>query len=85
MRPKPSAAPKPLILIYAGNYAQARNYIDTRGDTRNNRYAVVEHLEHIMGLENFTFVRVGTWREREDSHDVMDCVRTRRGITMQDA
>lgn len=72
-----------MMLIFAGNYAQAQNYVKEYG-LNQSQYRIVTAREHIMGIDNFTFVRVGTWYSRSDGHEIMDIVRSRRGVKIVD-
>jgi hypothetical protein len=67
-------------LLLAGTYLQARNYmLENHLSMKDARF--VAHRDQVMGLDNCEAIRIGTWAERSDMHEIENILRTRRGIT----
>lgn len=62
------------LLIIAGDYEQARNYAKG-ARLPPNKWRYVGGSEQLMGMRGARYVVVGTARQRDDYHKLMELVR----------
>jgi len=67
-------------VILAGNCKQAENFAREKGWSRKE-YVIASHWSKVMGLENFTVWKIGTFSWRDDYRQMMDIIATRQGVT----
>lgn len=68
-----------MIYVFAGNYQQYANFVGIPTKLTEQHIRYVRGLESIRGISDFNVVRVGTYTERKDYHDIMDSIVARNG------
>ena len=66
-----------VTIVVAGNRKQFDDYVRQFPEELRREFVYASDDQVIRGIEAKAIIKVGTWYERDDAHDILDYARTR--------